>query len=147
MTPVILATDALLWVLVVAVGVYAWYCARRPHLAAPWRRVFMSPAAVSSAVVLAAYLLVGLTDSLHFRRAGSFQIQSLLDVVLVHIDMRDEKTYSAPLATRLYAKEQIEGPDGKTVRDYPRLKFGGANLRTRRTRLATSHGLPSVALP
>ena len=129
MTPVVLATDALLWVLVAAVATYAWYCARRPHLAAPWRRVFMSRAAVASAVVLAAYLLVGLADSLHFRGAGSFQIQSVLDVVLTHLDTRDEKTYSAPLATRLYAKEQIEAADGKSVRDYPRLKFGGAHLK------------------
>ena len=41
---------------------------------------------------------------------------------------RSEKTYSAPLATRLYAKEQIETPDGKQVRDYPRLRHGGAHL-------------------
>jgi len=129
MTPVILATDALLWVLVAAVATYAWYCARRPHLAAPWRRVFMSRAAVASAVVLAAFLAVGLADSLHFRPAGAYQIQSLLDVTLDHLRLRGEKTYSAPLATRLYAKEQIELPAGRSVRDYPRLKFGGAHLK------------------
>ena len=37
--PVILWTDALLWLLAVAVTGYLWHCARRPHLAAPWRRV------------------------------------------------------------------------------------------------------------
>jgi len=129
MTPVILATDALLWVLVVAVAVYAWYCVRRPHLAAPWRRVLMSRAAVASAVVLAAFLIVGLADSLHFRPAGGYQIESALDVALDHLRLRGEKTYSAPLATRLYAKEQVELPGGKSVRDYPRLKFGGAHLK------------------
>jgi peptide/nickel transport system permease protein len=124
MTPVVLATDALLWLLVFAVGVYAWYCARRPHLAAPWRRVFMARAAVASGVVLAAFLVTGLADSLHFRAPGGYQIQSLLDVALDHLRQRGEKTYSAPLATRLYAKEQMEGG----ARDYPRLRFGGAHL-------------------
>ena len=127
-TPVILYTDALLWLLFVMLAGYAWYCARRPHLAAPWRRVFQSPAAVASAVVLALYIAVGLADSLHGRAPASVAEESLLDLALRHLRMRGEKTYSAPLATRLYAKEQIDGADGKTVRDYPRLRFGGSHL-------------------
>jgi peptide/nickel transport system permease protein len=110
--PVPLATDVLLWALVLAAGGYGWYCARRPHLAAPWKRVFQSKAAVVSGVVLAAYLLVGLADSLHFRprleRAGtagaeaySPEVLSVLDLALGHLRERREKTYSAPLATRL----------------------------------------------
>ena len=127
--PVILYTDALLWLLVLAIGAYAWTCARRPHLAAPWRRVFASRAALASSTMLAAFILVGLADSVHFRRPPSLAAQSLLDVVLGHLRERGEKTYSAPLATRLYAKEQVETGDGRTVRDYPRLRFGGAHLQ------------------
>jgi peptide/nickel transport system permease protein len=137
--PVPLATDVLLWALVLAAGGYGWYCARRPHLAAPWKRVFQSKAAVVSGVVLAAYLLVCLADSLHFRprleRAGtagaeaySPEVLSVLDLALGHLRVRREKTYSAPLATRLYAKEQIELADGKQARDFPRLRYGGAHL-------------------
>ena len=126
--PVVLYTDALLWLLVLALGAYAWYCAMRTHLAAPWRRVFPSRAAVASAAVLAAFVVIGLADSLHFRRPPSIAEQSLLDLALGHLRERGEKTYSAPLATRLYAKEQIETPDGKTVRDFPRLRYGGAHL-------------------
>ena len=70
MTPVVLATDALLWLLVAAVAVYALYCRRRPHLAAPWKRVFQSKAAVASGVVLGFFLLVGLADSLVPRALG-----------------------------------------------------------------------------
>jgi len=128
MTPVALATDALLWLLVAAVLVYALYCRRRPHLAAPWKRVFQSKAALVSAVVLGCYLVVGLADSLHYRAAGSVEVQSLLDRALSVLRQKSEKTYSAPLATRLYAKEQIERPDGRHVRDYPRLRHGGAHL-------------------
>lgn len=137
--PVLLATDALIWLLVVAGAAYAWYCSRHEHLAAPWGRVLRSPAAIGSAVVLAAYLLVALADSLHFRPAlerkdpkapiaYSVDVNSLLDAMVSHLRGRAEKTYSAPLATRSFDKEQIERPDGKIERDYPRLRFGGVHL-------------------
>jgi len=137
--PVLLATDVLIWLLVAAAAACCWYCMRHDHLAAPWARVFRSPAAVGSTVVLAAYLLVGLADSVHFRpalaskdpkatAAYAVDVQSLLDVLLAHLRERTEKTYSAPLATRSFAKEQIERADGKVERDFPRLRYGGAHL-------------------
>ena len=58
----------------------------------------------------------------------SAEVLSLLDVALQKLRDNDEKTYSAPLATHLYAKETIEQNDGSVQRDYPRLKFGGAHL-------------------
>src|SRR5436190_22281245 len=108
--PVFLATDVLLWLLLAAVAGYAWYCSRRPHLAAPWRRVFASRVALACCVLLAAYLLVGVADSLHFRQrleqaapgtATSYspEVLSLLDLALTHPRERKERTYSAPLAT------------------------------------------------
>jgi peptide/nickel transport system permease protein len=138
--PFPLYTDVLLWLLVAVLAAYAWYCARRTHLAAPWKRVFQSKAAVVSAVVLAAYVLIGLADSLHYRprlqpagsaAAGpvySLEVLSVLDLALTHLRERGERTYSAPLATRLYAREQMQ-VDGKTVRDFPRLRYGGAQLQ------------------
>jgi peptide/nickel transport system permease protein len=139
--PVVLVTDFLLWLLVAAALGYAAYCRRRAHLAAPWARVFRSPAALACAVVLAAYLAVALADSLHFRpalersapgepRAYSGEVLSLLDLALARLRGRNEKTYSAPLAMRSYAKEQVELPGGRQARDYPRLKFGGAHLQS-----------------
>ncbi|MDH5553468.1 MAG: ABC transporter permease, partial [Nitrosomonas sp.] len=41
---------------------------------------------------------------------------------------RVEKTYSAPLSAHLYAKETIELPDGKRIRAFSRLQYGGAHL-------------------
>ena len=139
--PVFLITDVLLWFLVAAALGYAGYCRRKPHLAAPWVRVFQSRAAVACSVMLLAYLAIGLADSLHFRvrleqvqgatsTAYSPEVLSVLDTTLGRLRTQQEKTYSAPLATRLYAKEQIELPDGKLVRDFPRLRFGGAQLRS-----------------
>jgi peptide/nickel transport system permease protein len=129
MRPVVLYTDALLWLLVLGLAAYGWTCARRPHLAAPWRRVFQSRAALASGAVLAIFIVIGLADSLHFRRPPSIAEQSVLDLALGHLRERGEKTYSAPLATRLYAKEQVEAPGGKTVREYPRLRYGGSHLQ------------------
>ena len=133
--PVFLATDLLLWLLVAVVIGYAWYCRRRPHLAAPWKRVLQSPAAVITGVVLVCYALIGLADALHFRlklsggKAYSPEVLSVLDLALAGLRERREKTYSAPLATRLYAKEQVELPDGKVAREFPRLRYGGAHLQ------------------
>ena len=137
--PVILITDVLVWLLVLAAAGYGIYCRRHPHLAVPWARVFRSPAAMASAVALAAFLAIGLLDSFHFRpalkeQAGgqaaySSEVLSVLDLGLVQLRGRGEKTYSAPLATRSYAKEQVELPDGRQTREFPRLRFGGAHLK------------------
>lgn len=137
--PVVLPTDALIWLLVLAVAAFAWYSSRRAHLAAPWARVFRSRVGLGAAVVLACYLLVGLLDSLHYRprlpatepgapAVYSVEVRSLLDRLLTPLRARLEKTYSAPLATRLYQKEQIESADGSLRRDFPRLRYGGAHL-------------------
>jgi peptide/nickel transport system permease protein len=144
--PVILITDVLVWLLVAAAAGYGVYCRRHPHLALPWARVLRSPAAMASAVVLAAYLAIGLLDSVHFRpalerQAGgataySSEVLSALDLSLVRVRGTAEKTYSAPLATRSYAKEPIELPDGRQVRGFPRLSFGGAHLKDESERAA-----------
>jgi peptide/nickel transport system permease protein len=55
-------------------------------------------------------------------------VRSVLDVLLRPLHENVEKTYSAPFATHLYAKETMPGPDGREIRDYPRLKHGGAHL-------------------
>jgi peptide/nickel transport system permease protein len=137
--PVVLVTDVLVWLLVAAAAGYALYCRRHAHLAYPWSRVFRSPAAMASLVVLGAYAALGLLDSLHFRpaleqKAGapsaySSEVLSVLDLGLARLRRSSEKTYSAPLATRSYAKELIERPDGRQLRDFPRLQYGGAQLR------------------
>jgi peptide/nickel transport system permease protein len=139
--PVLLVTDVLVWLLVAAAVGYALYCRRHAHLAAPWARVFRSPAAMASLVVLAAYLAIGLLDSFHYRsaleqkganaqKAYAGEVRSVLDAALAHLRDRNEKTYSAPLAVRSYAKELVEHPDGRQVREFPRLRHGGAHLES-----------------
>jgi peptide/nickel transport system permease protein len=132
-------TDLLLWLLVAAALAYGWRCSRKPHLAAPWVRVFRTRRAAITCVVLAGYVLVALMDSVHFRprlerqepgadTAYSGHVLSLLDLAERHLYEHTEKTYSAPFATRLFAKELVELPGGQTAREYPRLRYGGAYL-------------------
>jgi peptide/nickel transport system permease protein len=138
--PVVLWTDALIFVVVGAVIAYVLYVRQREHLAVPWRRVARSAAGMCAAVILAFYIGVALLDSLHFRpsieskdpkaaAAYSVEVRSVLDTLLADLRTRNEKTYSAPFATRSFQRETIELPDGKVAREYPRLRYGGAHLK------------------
>ena len=135
---VFLQTDILIYCLLLVVGLYIWRARGKAHLAAPWRKVARRPAAMASAMVLLAFVMVGLLDSVHFReplpnqKPGvtdySLEIVSLLDKLLTPLRKHNEKTYSAPLATRLFAMETVEQPYGGIARAYPRLQYGGAGL-------------------
>ncbi len=135
---VILWTDALIFLLI-AVGIMAaWWIGRHPHLLLPWRRVAKSSVGLVSLLVLSLFVLVGLLDTLHYRAAlpeksngqtvYSSEVLSAFDALVSGLRTRTEKTYSAPLSAYLYAKESIATPDGKMLRGYPRLKYGGAHL-------------------
>lgn len=138
MMPVLFITDALIFLLLLLVIVYVFYARRHAHLKAPWRNVARRPLALSAAVVLGLYIVIGLLDSAHFHPelerddAGepvySTEINSLLDVLLKDLKQNTEKSYSAPLASHAFSKETIELADGAQIRAYPRLKYGGAHL-------------------
>ncbi len=137
--PVALWTDLLVWLLVAIAIAYFWYVRHQAHLLAPWRRVLRSAPGMAALVVLAAFVAIGLADSIHFRlplegksadgrRVYAVEVLSLLDVLVAPLRTRPERTYSAPLATRAYQRETVELPDGKVAREFPRLRYGGAHL-------------------
>lgn len=137
--PVFLWTDVLIYVLLAALIAFGFYTARHEHLRVPWRRVARRPMAMAALVVLLAYVAVGLMDSIHYkpRLSGGAdsetvyanEVLSLLDSVARPLRNRMEKTYSAPFAVQAYAMESVEHPDGRLVREYPRLFYGGAHLQ------------------
>jgi len=146
--PVILWTDALVFLLTLVVIGFILYARRKPHLASPWKRVFSGRIAAASAVVLLAFVLIGLLDSVHFRLplAGNghdgevhyaVEVLSVLDVLVGPLRTQVEKTYSAPFATHLYARETVEQPDGTQTRLYPPLKYGGRHLAASGLRQST----------
>jgi len=136
--PVILWSDALVFLLLAAGVAAIWYVRKHEHLLLPWRRVAQNSTAMASLLVLALFLVLGLLDTLHYRvalpqtnggeKVYSPEVLSVLDRLVETLRLKTEKTYSAPLAAYSYAKESIETPDGKVARDYPRLKYGGAHL-------------------
>lgn len=134
--PVILWTDALLFLLLAVLAVSAWHVRRHEHLRQPWLRVVRSRAGMSAAVILSLFVLIGLLDSLHYRprltqtdaTAYAVETRSVFDLVAGGLRTRVEKTYSAPLATHLFAMETVDRPDGTQERVFPRLAHGGAHL-------------------
>ena len=137
--PVILWTDALLFLLVASTIAFWLYVRGRPHLRRPWRNLAQSAQGMAALVFIALFVSIGLLDSVHFRErisggdAGQqerFAVQTLsvLDAIVGPLRTQTEKTYSAPLATHLFSKETVELENGERVRTYPRLKFGGAHL-------------------
>ncbi len=142
--PVILWTDALVFLLVISAIGFGLYAARHEHLRAPWRRVARSRVGIGTLVVLSFYVLIGLLDTVHFRLPLADQTAgtetsggtrygpdflSLFDAWATPLRERQEKTYSAPFATHLFVKEAITQPDGSVIRDYPRLNYGGRHLK------------------
>lgn len=139
--PVLLWTDILIYILVLAVVTFIFYARRKEHLRAPWRQVARSRMGMAAAVILVVYVVIGLLDSIHFhprqestgddnREAGySADIISVFDWLVEPLRSSVEKTYSAPFAAHLYSKETIELPDGTDSRGYPRLEHGGAHLQ------------------
>lgn len=136
---VILWTDALIFLLLMLALGFGYYASRKTHLRRPWGQVVRSRVGVGTLVVLAFYLAVGLLDSIHFHpivkpgsgggeSVPSTEVISLFDSLVSGLRTRHEKSYSAPLATHLYAKESIELADGGSMRDFPRLEHGGAHL-------------------
>ena len=96
--------------------------------------------------ILSGYLLIGVLDSIGWRdplirrtdqtltrnESGAVVYKpralTLLDRLCTRLRERTEKTYSAPLATHLYAKSTLQTPDGGTVRDYPPLEHPRSHL-------------------
>lgn len=142
--PVLLWTDRLIFVLLACVLALVWFIRRQEHLRAPWRLVAQRPMAMGAALVLGVFVVIGLLDSLHYRERladspadapqYSVEVLSAFDALAGRLRTEQEKTYSAPLAMQLYAKEFVER-DGKTVREYPRLRYGGAHLKDAAERL------------
>ncbi|MDP2793329.1 MAG: ABC transporter permease [Sulfurisoma sp.] len=133
--PVLLWSDALLFVLIAVIGALTLWARRQEALRAAWTRVARNGVAMAAATVLAVFVLIGLLDSLHYRarleaqpgaaERYAVEVNSALDALLSDLRLRAEKTYSAPLATHLFAREALEN---SAQREFPRLKHGGAHL-------------------
>ncbi|MDD4978287.1 MAG: ABC transporter permease [Gallionella sp.] len=145
-TPVFLWSDYLVFLLVAAVVAGIWYVRQREHLLLPWRRVAQSKVAMVSLLVLSVFLVISLLDTLHYRVAlpqqadgqqvFSPEVLSAFDKLVTSLRIQHEKTYSEPFALTLFAKESVTDANGHMLREYPRLRYGGAHLADGQQRAA-----------
>lgn len=138
---ILLWSDALVFFLVFALTAFFVSLRKDPQTRERWSQVFSSKLGMIAFVVIASYVLAALLDSIHFRRALAPEpgqdpdqvfydnrVTSLLDLGLGEMGSRQERTYSAPFAIRSFEKENMQDADGIAIRDFPRLKYGGAHL-------------------
>lgn len=137
----VLWTDAFIWSAVLGALLYVWHVTRNTALKNVWSSVLRTPSAAAAGVILAAFIVVGLLDSIHYRPpltqlegAESSETRyapiarSLLDDVLESANLaKVERTYSAPLALHLFFKES-EIKDGVAVRDFPPLEHAALGI-------------------
>ncbi|MDP1606164.1 MAG: ABC transporter permease, partial [Rhodocyclaceae bacterium] len=132
---VLLWSDILFFLLIAAVVAGGVWASRVEHLRLAWRQVGQSWVGRIAATVLAVFFVIALVDSLHYRpqlpsdEPGkppiySVEVLSALDALLLPLKTSTEKTYSAPLATHLFAKETLEEGD----RGFPPLKYPGTHV-------------------
>lgn len=129
-------TDALIYVLLVSFSLFGFYARRKEHLRLAWRQVFSRRLAMASLVVLLAFVMVGILDSVHLRvettdaqgQGTHSEVISVLDKIFYHLHEREEKTYSAPFAAFGYTRETVELAAGVQERVFARLRYGGAHL-------------------
>lgn len=144
--PIVLWTDALIYLLVVVGVVFVIYARRHEHMLASWRKVMRSASGMSALTILACFLLIGLLDTIHFRpvleqvgtadeKIYSAEVLSVFDVLVTPLRTQVEKTYSAPLSAYLYTKQMILTAEGEQMWDFARLTFGGVHLDDPETEL------------
>lgn len=118
---------------------------RQEYWLSAWRQIRSKRLAMVSLIILSIYVAIGLMDSIIWSDAsrdndgnilknddGKVIYEplslSLLDRMCSSLREKTEKSYSKPLATRLFSKEAIETPEGRIIRDYPRLMYAGLHL-------------------
>jgi peptide/nickel transport system permease protein len=138
MQPVLLITDVFVFLVLFGVIFYAWHIRHDRHHLANWKLALKRPVAMVSSMVLMFFVVMAALDSIHYRPAlpvfegkpisYSTEAVSVLDVILMPLTKARERSYSAPLTATGFRKETVE-INGQKIRDYPRLKFGGAHLK------------------
>lgn len=159
MKPVLLWSDALIFMLVVALILFFYKLRQDPQTRERWGEVFSSRLGMVAFTIILTYVGVALLDSIHFRKAlvnpeglqteeifYDNKVTSALDVMLQGMGDRFERTYSAPFALISFEKKNMKDAEGNSVRDYPALKHAGTHLSDESEQLADVMSKTLVAL-
>ena len=115
MKPLLLWSDVLVYLLVIALTLFFYRLRRDPQTRQRWGQVFGTRLGMVTFTVIMAYVGIALLDSLHFRKALEAaegvnsteifydnKVTSVLDVMLGGMGDRFERTYSAPFALQSF---------------------------------------------
>lgn len=148
---VFLYTDAVIWVIVLALALYARHAACTPELAARWKKLAGNKTALFCAGLLSVFFAVALADSVHFRPrldvgptgvvAYAPKTVSVLDYFVGEHIAGTERSYSAPFSLFDFDKTSAL-VDQKPVRRFARLKGASPDVspEEKGTALATDFG-------
>ncbi|MCB1731337.1 MAG: ABC transporter permease, partial [Halieaceae bacterium] len=147
--PVLLWSDALVFLLVIALTLFFYRLRKDPQTRERWGRVFSSRLGMVTFTVIMVYVVIALLDSLHFRKAlptpegvvtneifYDNKVTSVLDVLLDGMGDRFERTYSAPFALKSFEKSNMKDEQGNMYRGYEDLKHAGQHLSDPQARWA-----------
>jgi len=140
MTLTFLWTDIMVWLLMVALVAWGYLISRSVQVQRQWRAIFKSSIALVSSIVLLVYLAFALVDSVHFHKAKSSEMVSLLDLAFEHRISATERTYSSPFATHEYAKSLVV-KEGVSHQEYLPLKYVTGKGILKPTLIALAVGL------
>jgi len=141
MKPLLLWSDALVFLLVFALGLFVVQLRKSPQTRERWRQVFGTRIGMVTFTLILVYVGIALLDSLHFRRAlepvvgapagetyYDNKVTSVLDLLLMGMGDRFERTYSAPFALTSFEKQNMKDENGVDYRDFPLLNHAGRHL-------------------
>ncbi|MEM9256068.1 MAG: ABC transporter permease [Pseudomonadota bacterium] len=138
---VLLWSDVLIFALVVILVLFVLHLRRDPKIRERWSEVFGTRLGMITFTIIMAYIAVALLDSMHFRKALASvegvdveevfydnKVTSALDVLLLGMGDRFERTYSAPFALKSFEKQNMKDAQGNDYRDFPDLQHAGQHL-------------------
>ncbi|MCI4410531.1 MAG: ABC transporter permease [Thiotrichales bacterium] len=125
----LLWSDIVVWLLVTSLLYFFWRLKQDTLLRERWQLVAQSRIAMASTIVLLAFVLIALADSLHFRTNDPYRpVVSALDMSLGNIATGQEKSYSAPFAIESLWQETRQTDDGRVIRAPVPLQHAGKQL-------------------
>ena len=94
----LLLSDYIVFILFFACILAILYIRTQPHYLYLWKKVFQNRVGQMTFIVLCIYAFIGLLDSIHLFESQT----SVLDLLISHLNTHDQKTYSAPFASKPY---------------------------------------------
>ncbi len=114
--PVILWSDALVFLLVAIVIMVVAKSLRDNEYRTKWNEITRSPIRIIAMIFLLVFIIIGSLDCMHYDTQNmSGSLVSVLDWLLLPISLMRESSYSAPFATHEFVAKMVKNAGGDIV--------------------------------